>query len=331
MPGGDVLEPLGFNPIEEHVYKLLVTRVRMSLTEIVGAAEGPAELQKDALDKLVAKGLVRRLTGTDNEYVVAPPDHAVEVLITERMSALQEVRAQAAEMAVQVRRAAYSTDPVELIEVVSGEGSVRSLFLQAMSSAREELAIFDCPPYATDADEAGAAQDDRLSKADGFRIRAVFDRSLLDDEFHARRILQGVTANEEEGRVATVPLKLLIVDREWAIVPLLHANEQTREAAVIVRRSVLLDSLLALFESVWLHAAELKATEVGTMAVQGTAERELREIAHLLNLGMTDVAISHHLGLSERTVRRRIKDLMDELKVDSRFRAGVRAAQRGWA
>ena len=324
-----MLESLGFSAAEERVYDLLVNRVRMSLSEVLAAADGPTEAQKDALEKLVAKGLVRRLTGTDHEYVVAPPDHAIEVLVAERMSDLQAVRNRAAEMAAQVRRASHAVDPIELIEVVSGEGSVRALFLQAMNSAKE-MCIFDSPPYATDPEEAVAAQDERMLKADGFQIRAVFDRSLLDDEYHARRILNGAAINAEEGRVSKVPLKLAIIDREWAIVPLLHADEQTREAALIVRRSVLLDSLIALFESVWEHAAELKANDDGTMVVLGTAEDELREIAHLLNLGMTDVAISHHLRISERTVRRRVKDLMSELKVDTRFRAGARAAKRGW-
>jgi len=261
--------------------------------------------------------------------VVAPPEHAIEVLIAERLSALQDVRRRAAEIGEQVRKATHEADAVELIEVVSGPGSVRALFLQAMRSGREEMAIFDRPPYATDPEEAGDAQDERAKLADGFKIRAVFDKSLFEDEYHARRIIEGVAAGEEEGRVAAVPLKLAIIDREWAIVPLLHADGRGQEAAVIVRRSVLLDSLIALFESVWEHAAELKPTSDGVV-VMGTEEKDLREVAHLLNLGMTDVAISHHLGISERTVRRRVKDLMTELRVDTRYRAGVRAAQRGW-
>ena len=44
----------------------------------------------------------------------------------------------------------------------------------------------------------------------------------------------------------------------------------------------------------------------------------------------TDTAIARHLAISERTLRRRLKDLMDELGVDSRFVAGVRAVERGW-
>lgn len=322
-----MLEALGFTPIEEHVYELLVTRGRLSLSEVIAGGDAKPELQKEALDTLVSKGLVRRLAGPDHEFVVAPPEHAIEALIAEQMNSLQAVRASTAELAARVRRVAQEVDPTELIEIVSGEGSVRQLFLQVIKSAREEIAVFDCPPYASDVNEAMREQGQRLSSG-GLRLRTVFERSLLDDPAHVRRIMQGVEAGEE-ARVARVPLKLAIIDREWAMLPLLHAGGQTPEATVIVRRSVLLDSMLALFESVWQHGVEVKSSG-GEAVLMGTAEGDLRQLAHLLAAGMTDIAIGHHLGVSQRTVRRRIKELMDELRVDSRFAAGVRAAERGW-
>jgi DNA-binding CsgD family transcriptional regulator len=85
-----------------------------------------------------------------------------------------------------------------------------------------------------------------------------------------------------------------------------------------------------LFESVWQHAAQVKPKTGDELLVMGTAEGDLRQLTHLMATGMTDTAIARHLGVSERTVRRRVKDLMDELRVDSRFLAGVRAVERGW-
>lgn len=323
-----MLEPLGFTPVEEQVYDLLLTRGRLSLAEVVAASDASSRLSRKALDTLVDKGLVRRLAGPDHQFVVAPPEYAIEVLIAEQMSALQAVRAASVDLAARVRRVTQEVDPTGLIEIVSGEGSVRQLFLQVIKSAREEIAVFDCPPYAVDVNEGMRGQAERLN-AGGLRLRTVFDRSLLEDPTHVDRILQGVAAGEE-ARVARVPLKLALIDHEWAMLPLLHAGSETPEAVVIVRRSVLLDSLVALFESVWDQAAEIRARTAGELELSGTSEGELRQIAQLLATGMTDVAIAHHLGVSHRTVRRRIKDLMDELRVDSRFLAGVRAAERGW-
>ena len=324
-----MLEALGFTPLEERVYDLLVSRGRLSLHDVQALGDGEPERQREALERLVSKGLVRRLAGPDQEFVVAPPEYAIEVLIADRMSALQAVREASVDLAARVRSMTTVLAPTELLEVVSGEGSVRQLFLQVIESAREEIAVFDRPPYAAEVNEAMSGQAQRLSNG-GLRLRTVFDRSLLEDPLHVRRILQGVE-NGERARVARVPLKLAVIDGEWAMLPLLHAQGQsTPEAVVIVRRSVLLDSLVALFESVWQHAVEVKPRTEAAQLLTGTPEGELRQLAHLLAAGMTDVAIARHLGISERTLRRRLKDLMDELGVDSRFVAGVRAAERGW-
>ncbi|WP_374231436.1 hypothetical protein [Frigoribacterium faeni] len=46
--------------------------------------------------------------------------------------------------------------------------------------------------------------------------------------------------------------------------------------------------------------------------------------------GATDEVVAQRLGLSVRTVRRRVHDLFGELGVTNRFHAGVEAARRGW-
>lgn len=321
-----MLEALGLNGLEEHVYDRLVTHGRMSLDEMVAEASAKSADVALAVETLVTKGLVRRLAGPAHEYVVAPPEYALEVLIAQQTSALQRVRAHAADLAARVRSLNPGGDPGELVEIVTGQGSNRQLFLQVISSAREEIAVFDRPPYAVAVDEAMGEQAVRMRE--GLRLRTVFDRSLLEDPEHVRRIHRGVAAGEQ-ARIARLPLKLVLIDRERAMLPLLHASGQTPEAVVIVRPSVLLDSLIALFESVWQHAVEVRPQN--DLDSTGAAPLgELRQLAQLLATGMTDVAIARHLGVSERTVRRRLKELMDELRVDSRFLAGVRAAERGW-
>lgn len=321
-----MLEALGLGPVEERVYDLLLTHARLSLTELDAATDVRPEALELALDTLVVKGLVRRLAGAEPEFVVAPPDYAIEVLIGQQMTALQAVRARATELAERHRRSLPQVDPAGLVEVVSGEDSVRQLWHQVVRTARQEICVFDTPPYAVGVEETMEQQEERISQ-DGIRFRTVFERSLLEDPAHVRRIMEGV-AGGEEGRVARVPLKLVIIDREWGLLPLTVAGSETPEASVIVRQSVLLDSMIALFESVWENAVEVRIDTEPAAAGSGTAE--LKQLAKLLATGMTDIGIARHLGVSERTVRRRIKELLDELRVQSRFQAGVRARERGW-
>ena len=55
-----------------------------------------------------------------------------------------------------------------------------------------------------------------------------------------------------------------------------------------------------------------------------------RTLIVLLAQGLTDEAIGRRLGISSRTVRRRVAEIVHSLGAKSRFQAGVRAAQAGW-
>ena len=55
-----------------------------------------------------------------------------------------------------------------------------------------------------------------------------------------------------------------------------------------------------------------------------------QRILALLDAGLTDRALGNHLGLSQRTVQRRVRHLMEPAGVDTRFRLGVEASRRGW-
>lgn len=54
------------------------------------------------------------------------------------------------------------------------------------------------------------------------------------------------------------------------------------------------------------------------------------QILRLLAAGATDESIARHLGISGRTVQRRVRALMDDLGVQTRFQAGVQSALRHW-
>ncbi|MBZ5735679.1 LuxR C-terminal-related transcriptional regulator [Nocardioides sp. TRM66260-LWL] len=53
-------------------------------------------------------------------------------------------------------------------------------------------------------------------------------------------------------------------------------------------------------------------------------------ILEQLAVGAQDDQIARLLGVSLRTVRRRVADVMAELGAESRFQAGVEAVRRGW-
>jgi DNA-binding CsgD family transcriptional regulator len=131
--------------------------------------------------------------------------------------------------------------------------------------------------------------------------------------------------------VPELPIRLLIVDRRIALVPLLSGPDRD-VGALIVHRSGMLDALLALFDRVWRDGLPLVLGTDGV--VEGASGDGLPELdARILGLllaGLTDQAVANQLGLSMRTVQRRVRALMDLVAAETRLQLGFQAARRGW-
>jgi DNA-binding NarL/FixJ family response regulator len=91
-----------------------------------------------------------------------------------------------------------------------------------------------------------------------------------------------------------------------------------------VRAPALVALVRELFEQFWTRGAALPSTR----PVPPTAD-DVRPVLELLQLGLKDETIARQLGVSLRTVRRRIAMVMDEVGATTRFQAGIEAARRG--
>ena len=85
-----------------------------------------------------------------------------------------------------------------------------------------------------------------------------------------------------------------------------------------------------LFETLWrlsvpLHRPE---PELGSRPDQPVLRD--RQVLLMLAGGATDETIARQLGVSSRTVERRVRALLDRLGAETRFQAGAQAARRGW-
>lgn len=187
-------------------------------------------------------------------------------------------------------------------------------------AARRQIRTFDKPPYVMSPDAENRNEPGKLEM--GVQYRVIYDRSLLEDPHHVDRIRRCVRDGEKARTLADLPLKLMIVDDDVAIVPLTSVGHEHEDVSVFIRPSVLLDSMVAMFEALWVRSVPLQAgflpDEVGDM------DPGMTEILGLLASGLKDEAIARHLGVHVRTVRRRIRAALDGLGVENRFQAGVR-------
>ncbi|MFE5502717.1 LuxR C-terminal-related transcriptional regulator [Amycolatopsis japonica] len=117
--------------------------------------------------------------------------------------------------------------------------------------------------------------------------------------------------------VPAVPMTAMVIDGTLALLPGDRCGELTEFRVPSVVRVV-----AELFERLWRPTGP---PSTGS----GPTQRELDLLVLLMN-GHTDESAAARLGISERTVRRMVSDLMHRLSARSRFQAGAKAADRGW-
>jgi DNA-binding CsgD family transcriptional regulator len=138
-----------------------------------------------------------------------------------------------------------------------------------------------------------------------------------------------ILAGEQARLAPEVPTKLAIADHSLALLPLVWTSA-ARDAAVLVHPCALLDALVALFEGVWKAASPLALNDSGTAVALADITAEDRKLLSLLVAGMTDEAAGARLGMSRRTVVRRVRQLMETSGAQSRLQLGWRARDLGW-
>lgn len=161
----------------------------------------------------------------------------------------------------------------------------------------------------------------------GVRFRALYASEVLDEPALVARIHWMAEQGEHARVLPSVPMKLFVVDGETAVL-LLTRDAEGNALSVVAARSALTDGLPAMFEQLWAQASPIRIGS--TPRRTGRQDTAADRLLNLLAAGMKDESIARHLGVSPRTLRRRIAALLDSLDATGRFRAGINAAERGW-
>ncbi|MGW1765338.1 helix-turn-helix domain-containing protein [Streptomyces sp. NPDC002073] len=327
-----MLDVLGLEHDDECVYRALLglpNSTALPLSDLLGLPH--AHVDK-ALSRLLGWGLVTR--SADDQFTAAPPAMALGALISQRRDGLRMAEQALVTFAEEHRAAKAASSISDLIEVVTGVDAIRHRFLQVQQAARTQVRSFITAPFVALPPEENTAEPVAIGR--GVQFRAVLDRDVLaepgiiDDAIRSLR-------NGVELRVADpLPMKLVLADADLGLVPL-AVTPSGEPGAVLLHRSGLLSALDALFETVWhsAHPLELSgAGEESEAAVELGADGPTaldRKILALLLAGLTDSTAAAQLGLSPRTLHRRLRHLMDLAGVRTRMQLGGHAVRHGWA
>ncbi|MET8307730.1 LuxR C-terminal-related transcriptional regulator [Micromonospora sp. NPDC005173] len=317
----------GLSEFDEALYVRILRQPRIGPSGWARALGVSESAVHQASDRLAEVGLLRR-SDSNGAIRAVDPRRAANALIRKRRAESDRLAAAAERLAEMFEHGMLRSDPSRLIEVVQGGGNVDAV--GGLVHARHEVSVLHAPPslvrMALHGDEQRQAP---CGEAEIRVLCAAADPDLPEMLAFAR----WMRPEGEHIRVLpAVPLKLVLIDRRTALLPLISDEAGAEPSIMVVRESALTDALQALFEVLWRQAVPLwdhsdtppEATEAGELT---DAERSL---VGLLAVGMKDEAIARHLDISVRTLRRRIGDLQARLGAGGRFQAGVQAARRGW-
>ncbi|GAA2308252.1 LuxR family transcriptional regulator [Streptomyces violaceusniger] len=206
-----------------------------------------------------------------------------------------------------------------------GVDAVHTRLRELCARAAKECRIFSSSYVQLPNSVEQGNQWERVVAERGISIRAVHQDSFRGDsaELGAARWLASLG-----GRIRTVPVlptPMALVDEHIALVPL--DPEDATRGALELNGYEAVAALRTIFEHFWVTATPWD--EPAQRDREGLSPRE-RDLLRLLASGFTDESMCRKLGISLRTVRRAVADLMARLGAHSRFEAGVQAVRCGW-
>jgi DNA-binding CsgD family transcriptional regulator len=314
---GELLRAVGVSEAAERLYRaLLVDPHRALVPDDPDMAEGLplllAELTRLELVDNVADGPVAR-----------DPQVAIAALVRRQQAELDEVTRAGATLSAEYAEGLLRAGRHRAAEIVNGEREVVRAMMNLVGSATREIMVLDAPPYV---DQPASARAGGSAQDRGVPSRVVYAAAALEVPGRYDSIMASVRCREQARTLPEVPLKMIVVDGQRALLPLAVGTGGVR-SVILVQPSLLASALAALFELLWQRAVPLAADP-------GDVPDELDEIDRallvMLSSGLKDEAMARQLDISVRTLGRRVTRLMERLGATSRFQAGIQAARRGW-
>ncbi|WP_436844990.1 helix-turn-helix transcriptional regulator [Streptomyces roseoverticillatus] len=321
---------LGLSTAEEDIYRHFLRNPNTSADDIHLRIHSAKDTVHAALDRLHGLGLLRRTDAGD--VTPADPETAVDRLTDLRLRELhhelQQVtqsRRLIAELRAEQGLRAPAPKGVERMEDLA---QIRDRIDDLAFFAREE--ILSVEPYTalTQENIDHARPLDARCLRRGVTIRNVVLKEALG---HPPTVayLRELTAQGARIRVAPdISERILVYDRHTALVP--ADPDDTSRGALVAREAGLVANILALFEKIWDQATDLTALiEESAEGAAGLSAVEQSVLESMCRVGKDEIG-ARDLGISVRTYRRHVADLLRVLNASSRAHAALLARERGW-
>ncbi|MDH2424612.1 helix-turn-helix transcriptional regulator [Sphaerisporangium sp. TRM90804] len=310
------------------MYRVMLANPSWGVTRIAAHLEVDERLVRESLDELAELALLQ--PSWDEPGVLRPVSPQVglssllaraEADVAERQRQVEQTRAAILAIAAE-HDSSRERDGVIYLQ---GLDQVRGRLEELAESVAVEVCSFT-PTAAQrpDTHEAGKSANQRALER-GVVIRGLYQDSFRNDPDTLAYVRWLTELGGQTRSVPTLPMMMIIVDREIALLPVDPSD--SGQGAVELRAKGVVLAVYALFEQIWASATPFG--EFTPVNEHGLTPLEM-QLIEILAEGATDEAAGRKLGLSLRTVRRMMAQIMERLEAQSRFQAGVSAAQRHW-
>jgi len=302
------------------LYERLVTAAAMPIRP-GEAPVGPGEVSLDdpAVRELLDTGFAETDDATARLLPVAPVAAFERVLTGLQAEFLDQQRQllEAYNYLDGLQQRFLETQPASeadaLADIRPTEGAFAAAVRELVAAAESEVLCWNITLQPVTEDVPAVMND--------AHVRTVYDTTFLHREGGAT-VLRRARAAGEELRIADeLASSMLIVDYAAVVLPLTAASA----GALVIRSPLVVNAMREFFDMIWQRSVPWidrdSADEVLT-PIQ-------RQVVALMAIGHSDEEVAGHLGLSLRTVRRHVADVMDRLQAGTRFAAGIAAARAG--
>lgn len=322
-----MLEAIGMDESHTAVYRLLLGLPSADLEEVARGASLSMRAARGILDDLEGLGLIARQASARDRVVASPPSVALRPILLEHERRLSSAHEALVHLSDVYREGTAQRAAPDVIDVVHGADAVVQRLGQLQASAEREVRVFVLEKIALVSGPENIEEDRALSR--GVRYRVIAERAVLERPGFVDTVRTLEPLGEEVRVLPRLPTRLFIADDAFALLPMHTQGDETVSGALLIHPSPLFDLVQSMFEDSWNRAARLFADrgEVQDLEPDESIDRDL---LRLLLLGMTDASAGAQLGLSLRTVQRRIAGLLDRAEVTTRIQLGAEAVRRSW-
>lgn len=319
-----VAAALGIPPALDRLYRQVFAGSGTSVDDVAESLLRSRDELLDELAPMIGAGVVRIEGGV---LLVASPAESLGLMLAEesrrvnatagRLEALAQALPFLGEAGASPGGDSASLDIDG--EVILG-GDVPTMLVRWIEETSGEM-LFLRPDQWRMSSESMMFQATMAAVRAGRVVRAIYPARALEE---APEVLISRARSGEQIRVVPeVHTRLAIVGTGRAMLP--DPPGLVNDRRLVLRQRGLVEMLVAYFDALWDSAAAVPHLDTGD------ARPDLRRLLLTqLAAGSKDEQIARTLGMSLRTVRRRVHTLMSDLGVDTRFAAGVEAVRRGW-